>query len=95
MPNAPPSYQPSEPSKRIEEARATEKTALEQAVNAEPVSEPATPKAKARTSRTRKPKRRSTTPKADVADRLPLNEPGNEVDVQFSSPATQPEEDKQ
>lgn len=96
MRNVPPSYQPSEPSKQIEEAPASEKTvAPEQAVKNEPEPKPATTKAKARTSKTRKPKRRSTTPKADPADRLPLDEPGNEVDVQFSPPVIQPEKDKQ
>lgn len=94
--NVPHSYQSSEPSKLIEGAPASEKTvAPKQAVNDEPEPKPATTKAKARTSKTRKPKRKSTTPKADAADQLPLDEPGNEVDVQFSPPVIQPEEDKQ
>jgi len=93
MRNMPPSLQPSEQSKRIEDTPAGEKAAPpEQAINNEP--EPAISKAKARTGKARKPKRRSGS-KADAAGRLPLDEPGNDVDVQFSSPTTQPEDDKQ
>lgn len=95
MRNVPSSYQPFEPSKRIVESPASEKiVAPEQAVSNEPKPKPATAKAKARTSKARKPKRKSITPKADAADRLPLDEPGNEVDVQFSSPVTPAEENK-
>lgn len=90
MRNTPPNYQPPEPSKRIEEAPAPEN-----AVNSEPEPKPAASKAKGRTTKARKPKRCPTTPKADATNRLPLDEPGNEVDVQFSTPATQPDEGKQ
>lgn len=93
--NAPPNYQPSEPSKRIEEAPASENlVTTEQAASNEPAPKPAMSKLKTRTSKARKPKRSSAAPKADAADRLPLGEPGNEVDVQFSSPTTKPEEGK-
>jgi PPM family protein phosphatase len=90
MRNSRPNYQPPEPSKRIEEA-----PALENVVNSEPEPQPATSKAKGRTTKARKPKRQSTTPKANAAERLPLDDPGNEVDVQFSAAANQPDGDKQ
>ncbi|MBB2166161.1 hypothetical protein HLH26_16840 [Gluconacetobacter sp. 1b LMG 1731] len=94
--NAPLNCRPSEPSDRIEELPSSEKTVTaEHAGSKEPQPKPAASKEKARTSKTRKPKRRVATPKADAVAQLPLDEPGNEVDVQFSSPATQPEEDKQ
>jgi hypothetical protein len=90
-----PSCHPFEPSKRIEEARASEiAVAPEQAVDNEPNPKPATSKGRARKSKARKPKRSSTAPKPDAAERLPLDEPGNEVDVQFSSPDAKPEENK-
>lgn len=96
MRNSPPGYQPSEPSKRIEEAPALEKVVTpENTVYSEPGSKPIASKGKARTTKVRKPKRHPKAPKADAANRLPLDEPGNEVDVQFSSPATPPEEQKQ
>lgn len=63
------------------------------AFNSEHRSTPSASIGKERTTKARKPKRRHTPPK--TADRLPLDEPGNEIDVQFSSPATQPDEDKQ
>lgn len=93
MRNMPPSLQPSEQSKRTEVKAAREKSApTEEAINDEP--EPAISKAKARTGKARKSKRRSGS-KADAAGRLPLDEPGNDVDVQFSSPTTGPEDGKQ
>ncbi|AMK18265.1 hypothetical protein K663_09420 [Sphingobium sp. MI1205] len=88
--NPPPNYRPHEPSKRIEEAPSPEK-----AVDNKPESKPAATKGKGRTTKARKPKQRPARPKTDAADRLPLDEPGNEVDVQFSAPATRPDEDKQ
>jgi PPM family protein phosphatase len=91
MRNAPPSFRPSEPSKRIEEAPAVEKAiAPEKAVASEPESKAAS-KGKGRTTKSRKP-RRSKTTKSNAADLLPLDEPGNEVDVQFSPPTNQPGE---
>jgi serine/threonine protein phosphatase PrpC len=90
MRNPPPNYSDREPSKRIEDAPAPQKAA-----NIEPESKPAVSKGKGRTAKARKPKRHPTEPKANAADRLPLNEPGNEVDVQFSSPTNQPDEAKQ
>lgn len=96
MRNAPTSYQPPEPSKRIEEAYASgDAVAQGQAVNNEPELKPAASKEKVRLSKTRKPKRKSSPPKADATNRLPLDEPGNAVDVQFSSSATQSEEGKE
>ena len=93
--NATPSYQSSEPSKRIEEAPVLQKAiAPEKAVASEPESKAAAPKGKGRTTKPRKPRPTKTT-KANAAARLPLDEPGNDVDVQFSSPTTQPEDDKQ
>ncbi len=89
MPNTPTDYAPREPSGRIEEAPASENI-----VNSEPEPKPTASKGKGRTTKARKPRRRPTAPKAHAADRLPLDEPGNEVDVQFSSPATPPDEDK-
>lgn len=93
---APPNYQPSEPNKRLEEPHASEKIAArKQAANNEPQIKPVASKAKARTNKARKSKQRPTTPKAEATAQLPLDGPNNEVDVQFSSPATSPEEDKQ
>lgn len=80
---------PSKPSKQIEEPPASEKiSAPERAVNNEPEIKPAASKA-------RKTKRRSTTRKAESSAQLQLDGPNNEVDVQFLTPATPPEEDKQ
>jgi serine/threonine protein phosphatase PrpC len=88
--NPPPDYPPREASKRIEDAPASEMT-----VDNKQELKPASPKRKGRTTEARKPKQRPAPPKADAADRLPLDEPSNEVDVQFSTPANRLDEDKQ
>ncbi|POS61854.1 PP2C family protein-serine/threonine phosphatase [Parasaccharibacter apium] len=94
--NAPPNYQRPEPSKRIEERPASKKIAApERAVNNEQEIKPAASKEKSRTNKARKTKRRPTTPKAEAAAQLQFDGPNNEVDVQFSTPTTPPEEDKQ
>ncbi|WP_415665279.1 PP2C family protein-serine/threonine phosphatase [Zymomonas mobilis] len=91
--NAPPNYQPI---KQIEERSASKKIAApEQATNNEPEIKPSASKAKARTSKTHKIKWRVITRKAEAAAQLQLDGLHNEVDVQFSTPATPPEEDKQ
>lgn len=92
--NVTPSNEPNEPSRRIEVAPALEKAITpEKAVSSEPESKAAASKGKGRTTKPRKPKRAKAT-KATAADRLPLDEPGNEVDVQFSSQANRAEEDE-
>jgi PPM family protein phosphatase len=88
--NPPPNYPPPEPSKRIEEAPTPANV-----VNIEPETKPTATKGKGKTTKARKPKRSPARPKADAAGRLPLDEPDNKVDVQFSTPAAQPDEDKQ
>ncbi|MGC5748798.1 protein phosphatase 2C domain-containing protein [Gluconobacter sp. NFX36] len=94
--NASSNYQPPEPSKRIEERPASKKIAApDRAVNNEQEIKPAASKAKSRASKARKTKRRPTTPKAEAAAQLQFDGPNNEVDVQFSTPASPPEEDKQ
>lgn len=85
-----PDSQRSEPSSRIEGVSPQESIA-----NFRPEPKPVSVKGKARTAKPRKPKRRPAHSKVDAADRLPLEESGNEVDVQFSTPATPPEKDNQ
>ena len=87
--NPPSNYPVREPSRRIEEA-ATPANVVTTEI--EPKS---TTKGKVKTTKSRKPRRRPSRPKADALGRLPLDEPHNKVDVQFSAPATQPGEDKQ
>lgn len=88
--NPPPDYPPREVSKRIDDAPSPEK-----AVDGKPEPKPIAAKEKGRTNKARKPKQRPTRAKADAADRLPLDEPGNHVDVQFSVPAIEPGKDSQ
>jgi serine/threonine protein phosphatase PrpC len=90
MRNPPANYSDREPSKRIEEAPVPLDV-----VKSEPEPKPSSTKGKGKTTKARKPKRSAPRPKTDAAGRLPLDEPDNKVDVQFSSPVTQPEEDKQ
>lgn len=85
-----PKYSPHEPSQRTEEAPHKENV-----VGNNPASMPAASKGKGRATKPRKANRRAVPPKAEAADRLPLEEPDNEVDVQFSSPAVRPNGDKQ
>jgi hypothetical protein len=88
--NPPPEHPVREPSRRIEEVPAQASI-----VNSEPEPKPTAIKGKAKTIKARKPKRSVPRPKTDAAGRLPLDEPDNKVDVQFSTPVTQPDEDKQ
>lgn len=84
--NPPPDYPVREPSRRIEAAPAPASI-----VNSEPEPKPTATKGKGKTTKARKPKRSVPRAKTDAAGRLPLDEPDNKVDVQFSTP----EEDKQ
>ena len=88
--NPPPNYPAHEPSRRIQKA-----PSQTDAVDNESEPKPTPTKGKGKTARARKPKRSPPRPKMDTAGRLPLDEPDNKVDVQFSTPATQPDEDKQ
>lgn len=51
-------------------------------------------KVKGRPAKQRKTRRRSARPNVETPDRLPLDEPGNEVDIQFSSPSAKSRENK-
>jgi PPM family protein phosphatase len=86
----PPDYPVREPIRRIEEARAPASI-----VRSEREPKLTATKSKGKTTKARKPRRSVPRSKADAADRLLLDEPDNKVDVQFSTPVTQPEEDKQ
>ena len=88
--NPPRNYPPREPNKRIDEAPIPTDGG-----NIEPDSKPAATESKGRTSKSRKPKRSQARPKADAAGRLRLDGRDNEVDVQFSTLATQPDDRKQ
>ena len=76
--------------KRIEEAPAQANV-----VNSELEPRSTTTKAKGRTAKPRKQKRTASRQKTDEAIRLPLDEPENKVDVQFSTPNTEVEDGKQ
>ncbi|WP_156899546.1 hypothetical protein [Pleomorphomonas koreensis] len=84
-----PDSQPSEMSKRVENPPGSEKP-----LNSQPASKPPSAKVNAKPAKARKSKPRRAHPKVEAVDRLPLDEPSNEVDVQFSVPATRPDEDK-
>jgi hypothetical protein len=59
------------------------------------VAKPSVTKGKGRAPKPRKPRQRPARAKIAADSRLPLDEPSNEVDVQFSNAAVQPGEDEQ
>ena len=89
MHNVSPSCLPTGLSEGIEDT-----PALESDVGAQPAIKSTATKGRGRTTRARKTTRRPPRPKADAVDHLPFREPGNEVDVQFSVPIAQSDEDE-
>ncbi len=85
-----PTYPAQEPDRRIDDTLAPAK-----AVNGESELKPTATKGKGRIAKARKPKRSPSGSKTDVVGRLPLDEPDNKVDVQFSTPATPSVDDNQ
>lgn len=64
-------------------------------VSNKPERKPAAADGRGRTTKSHKRKQLPALSKADAADRLRRDEPGNEVDVQFSTPAIQSDKDAQ
>lgn len=82
---------PSAPGKQNEEAKAAVNSTVR---DAKP--KPDASAAKVRATKPRKPKKRPTkVSDSDVPDRLPFDEPENQVDVQFSPAAHKRDEDKE
>ncbi|MBR0651594.1 hypothetical protein GXW78_18130 [Roseomonas terrae] len=88
--HSPPNHPVRETSRPLEEARAP--ASIDRS---EPEPKVLPPKSKGTATKARRPRRSAARPKTDAAERLPLDEPGNKVDVKFSTPANQSEEDQQ